>query len=254
MFEYSFVSDGRVHRPLMVAYASLGEALFLGIAVLAPLLYVDSIPQHGLLKALLLAPVPTAPPAPAAPILAKRAPRARAPQVFNPHALTSPVVIPREVAMIEEAPAIEVDTTQGVPGGLPGVPGAATGLFGDRLSVAPPPPPPPAPKIAEAAPAPPVVPTRIKVGGDVQAAMLLLMIEPAYPVLAARGHIRGTVKMVAVIGTDGKIKNLSAVSGHPLLVSAALEAVERWTYRPTYLNGVPVEVITEIEVHFGHTT
>jgi len=59
---------------------------------------------------------------------------------------------------------------------------------------------------------------------------------------------------MAIIGTDGKIKNLTIVSGHPLLVQAALNAVRHWVYRATVLDGVPVEVNTDIEVHFGLTS
>jgi protein TonB len=58
------------------------------------------------------------------------------------------------------------------------------------------------------------------------------------------------VKFNAVIGKDGKIQNLTLVSGHPLLVAAAQQAVQQWVYRPTLLNGEPVDVITTIDVNF----
>ena len=58
------------------------------------------------------------------------------------------------------------------------------------------------------------------------------------------------MRLEAVISRDGTILNLRAVSGHPLLIPAALAAVEQWVFRPTSLNGDPVEVATEIEVHF----
>ena len=80
--------------------------------------------------------------------------------------------------------------------------------------------------------------------------MLLHEVPPIYPKLASMGHIYGTVELKAVIGTDGKVKDLKFMSGHPLLVSAALEAVKQWVYKPTMLNGKPVEVETEILVHF----
>ena len=63
--------------------------------------------------------------------------------------------------------------------------------------------------------------------------------------------IQGTVRLDALIATDGTVTGLKVVSGHPLLVKAALEAVERWRYRPTLLNGQPVEVETEIDVNFA---
>ncbi|HBY59718.1 MAG TPA: energy transducer TonB, partial [Solibacterales bacterium] len=60
----------------------------------------------------------------------------------------------------------------------------------------------------------------------------------------------GTVRFNAIIGRDGTIQNLTVVSGHPLLVPSALEAVKQWVYQPTLLNGEPVEVITQIDVNF----
>ena len=58
------------------------------------------------------------------------------------------------------------------------------------------------------------------------------------------------VKLNAIIGRDGTIQNLTVVSGHPLLVPSALEAVKQWVYAPTLLNGEPVEVVTQIDVNF----
>ena len=254
MFEYSFVPSGRTRRPLLVAVACLGEAMLIVSLILVPLFFVETLPERALFKALMLAPVPFAPPTPPPPMLvAKRNSRsAPAPRTFNPDALVSPVVVPKVVAIINEVPAVQMDVMAGVPGGIPGVPaaGLGTGFLGNALPVVPPPPPPP-PKIA--APPPPVAPTQITVGGDVQAALILEQIQPVYPSLARRGHIHGNVELRAVIGTDGKIKNLTALSGHPLLVEAALNAVRRWIYQPTLLNGVPVEVKTEIVVRFGLT-
>jgi len=178
---------------------------------------------------------------------------APAPRMFNPDALVSPVVVPKDVAVINDAPVAQMDAIAGgVPGGIPGMGGVngGTGIFSNALSTAPPPPPPPKPA-APAAPPPPAGPIQITVGGQVQAAMLVEQIPPVYPSVARQGHIHGSVILKAVIGTDGRIKNLVAMSGNPLLVEAALNAVRRWVYRPTVLNGIPVEVNTEIEVRFG---
>jgi protein TonB len=117
--------------------------------------------------------------------------------------------------------------------------------LGSLLGAAPPPPPPPkveAPK--------PVTPSRIRVGGNVQAANLIKQVKPPYPPLAKQARIQGVVHFTAVIGKDGTIQNLTLVSGHPLLVAAAQEAVKQWVYKPTLLNGEPVEVITQIDVNF----
>ena len=93
-------------------------------------------------------------------------------------------------------------------------------------------------------------PQRIRVGGNVQAANLIRKVTPVYPPLAKQARIQGTVRFTAIIGKDGTIQNLQLVSGHPLLVAAAQEAVKQWVYKPTLLNGEPVEVVTQIDVNF----
>jgi TonB family protein len=93
-------------------------------------------------------------------------------------------------------------------------------------------------------------PSRIRIGSNVQAAKLVVAPKPAYPPLAKQARIQGTVSLNAVIGADGAVNNISIASGHPLLVQAALDAVRQWVYQPTLLNGVPVEVVTTVEVNF----
>jgi TonB family protein len=94
------------------------------------------------------------------------------------------------------------------------------------------------------------VPQRIRVGGVVQQSMLISQVSPTYPQLAKDARISGVVTLNAVIGKDGTVINLSVISGHPLLIPAAMEAVRQWQYRPTLLNGEPVEVVTQIDVNF----
>lgn len=93
-------------------------------------------------------------------------------------------------------------------------------------------------------------PGRIRVGGNVQALNLITKVTPLYPPLAKQARVQGTVRFTAYIGKDGHIQNLELVSGHPLLVPAAQEAVKQWVYKPTLLNGDPVEVVTQIDVNF----
>jgi protein TonB len=88
------------------------------------------------------------------------------------------------------------------------------------------------------------------VGGQVAAARLLNQTRPVYPPLARQARIQGTVRLEAIINREGAIENLEVVSGHPLLIQSALNAVSQWRYQPTLLNGVPVEVITTIDVNF----
>jgi len=93
-------------------------------------------------------------------------------------------------------------------------------------------------------------PQRIRVGGGVQQANLIRKVTPAYPPDAKEARIQGVVHLTAIIGKDGNIQSLEVVSGHPLLVQAAMDAVKQWEYKPTLLNGNPVEVITQIDVSF----
>lgn len=93
-------------------------------------------------------------------------------------------------------------------------------------------------------------PQRLAVSGDAQALDLISQVAPVYPPLAKQARIQGDVELSAVIGTDGKVKNLMVVRGHPLLVQAALDAVRNWVYKPTLLNGEPVEVKTTISINF----
>jgi TonB family protein len=92
---------------------------------------------------------------------------------------------------------------------------------------------------------------RLRIPGPVQQAKLKTSVPPQYPALARQARIQGTVKLHAVVGKSGTIENLSVISGHPLLVPAALEAVKQWVYEPTAVNGEPIAVETDIEVNFS---
>ncbi len=240
-----------------VPFAMAGELSVVTVLMLVPLMHVE-MPTSLVTKLILLAPAPPPP----APPPAAAAPRAAAKVVarkFDITKLPSPIVAPRVVKEISlempDAPEIAGGVVGGVPGGVPG--GVLGGIAGGTLGglvhalpgVAPPPPPVPVPAVA--AVAPPPMPSRISVGGNVQSAMLLHQVTPTYPPLAKTWRIAGTVKMKAVIGTDGRVKDLAVVSGPALLVKSVEEAVRQWVYKPTLLNGTPVEVETEISVNFS---
>ena len=95
-----------------------------------------------------------------------------------------------------------------------------------------------------------MTPARVPVSSGVQAAKIMYQPKPTYPPVARTARMQGVVRLQAIIGPDGHIRNLQVVSGHPLLVQSALEAVKQWVYQPTLLNGAPVEVITQIDVNF----
>jgi protein TonB len=108
------------------------------------------------------------------------------------------------------------------------------------------------PVVQQATPPPAAVAaiTQVRKGGQVQEALLIRRVIPAYPVLARQARVQGIVELMGVIAIDGRVKELRVVSGNPLLVGAALDGVRQWLYRPTYLNGNPVEVVCPITVYF----
>jgi periplasmic protein TonB len=160
--------------------------------------------------------------------------------------LVAPVNIPVGVPVIADVPEMAMAQVHaiGVASGIDeGIPGAlnALGSPSPDLTAAPP----PRPK-----PVPPQVAQPIKVGGNVLEAKLVTRVMPIYPALARQARISGTVRLEGIIAKDGKVVNLQVISGHPLLINAAVEAVRQWVYRPTLLNGQAVEVIAPIDVHF----
>jgi len=168
---------------------------------------------------------------------------------------TPPLIIIDELP--DAAPPVIADYFPRVPGGIPcgrpglspcgTTPGGIPGL--PPVDISPPslPSPPPPKNKAEDHPAPP---QRITVGGVVEEANLIHRVIPSYPTLARQARAEGTVVLSAVISKEGRIQQLTVVRGSPLLITAAMEAVRQWVYRPTTLNGLPVEVETQIEVRF----
>jgi TonB family protein len=98
--------------------------------------------------------------------------------------------------------------------------------------------------------APPEKPIRVRVGGNVIASQITHMVPPIYPPIAKTAHISGTVVLHCIIARDGRMLQVEYVSGPPLLLKAAMDAVRQWEYRPTLLNDKPVEVSTVVSVVF----
>jgi protein TonB len=247
MFEQTFVDGtGKTKKSWTVSLAFILEIIAIGIFILIPLIYTEALPKTQL-AAFLTAPPPPPPPPPppaAAPVKIVKV----APRQFDAGRLLAPKAIPKDIAMIKEEelppPSASAGVVGGVPGGVPG--GAAGGVIGGIISSVPTAaPPPPPPKVEK-----PATPQRIRVGGNVQAANLIRKVTPVYPPLAKQARVQGTVRFTAIISKDGTIQQLQLVSGHPLLVQAAQDAVKQWLYKPTLLNGEPVEVVTQIDVNF----
>ena len=95
------------------------------------------------------------------------------------------------------------------------------------------------------------LPKRIRVPGELQAARSISQPQPQYPPVARAARVQGTVRLAAIIGQDGAIEDLKVISGHPLLIQSAMNAVSQWRYQPTKLNGKPVEVATEIDINYA---
>jgi protein TonB len=207
------------------------QALILGILILIPLIYTEALPKAMLSTLLIAPPPPPPPPPPPAVVKTIVKPVAR---LIQSGKLMQPRAIPKEVAVFKEA---ELPPDVITPGGATG--GVFGGIPGQGMvaAVAPPPP-------------KPAAPTRVKQGGNVTAASILNQTRPVYPALARQARIQGNVVLHAIIDKDGKVAQLEVISGHPLLVQSALDAVKQWRYKPTLLNGDPVEVDTTITVTF----
>ncbi len=207
------------------------QATILAILILIPLIYTEALPKAMLSTLLVAPPPPPPPPPPPQPIKTIIKPVAR---LIQSGKLMQPRAIPKEVAVFKEAELPpDVINNSGAQGGVfGGIPGQ-----GMVSAVAPPPP-------------KPAAPTRVKQGGNVTAASILNQTRPLYPPLARQARIQGNVVLHAIIDKDGKVAQLEVISGHPLLVQSALDAVRQWRYKPTLLNGDPVEVDTTITVTF----
>ena len=234
MFEQTFVDGvGKTRKPYTILLSFAVQLVAVFIIVIIPLIYFDALPTAQFATLL------TAPPPPPPPQTVKVV--KVAPKQFDMGKLTAPKTVPKEIKMIVESeePPSAAGVVGGIPGGVAG--GALSGILGGTAIAPPPPPPPPKPK-------PPQAPVRI--GGNVQQANLIRQPKPIYPPLAKAARVQGTVKFEAKISKEGSIEDLHLVSGPPLLVQAAMDAVKQWQYKPTLLNGEPVEVITTIDVNF----
>jgi protein TonB len=240
MFEDSLLESGgklKDKRGRYTSVAFLIEAVILGIALLIPLYYTEELPKAQLLTFLVAPPPPPPPPPPAAAV--QHVQHVVQTDIVNGQ-LRTPTRIPKKIQQIvEDAPPPSVaiqGVVGGVPGGIPG--GVPNGVIGSILSSVP-----------TAAPqlAPPKV---VRVSSGVSAGMLIRKVTPNYPPLARQARVQGSVMLEAVIAADGTIEDLKVISGHPMLVKAAVDAVKQWKYRPYLLNGSPVEVQTQIQVNF----
>jgi protein TonB len=242
MFEQSLLLDHAAAKKTGALAASLTiQTLAVGVMIAIPLMFSDRLPYVPRFVSLSLpTPPPPLPPSETThvnPAGSSRSNLAPVKVFIAPTHVADLSQIP-DIG-IADAPPAYTQSVEGVPGST-GLAPMIGQLFHETLA-------PPKP-VAEPAKMP-AKPTRV--GGDVQEAKLLKKVVPAYPPLARQARVSGTVQLIGVIAKDGTIQQLQVVSGHPLLVKAALDAVRQWIYRPTLLNGQAVEVIAPIDVIFS---
>ncbi|HVO98771.1 MAG TPA: energy transducer TonB [Bryobacteraceae bacterium] len=241
MFEQSLLLDpsgARKTGALAISLTMQTAAVALLIAL--PLIYGDRLPIAPRFTSLPSPPPPLPPERPRTESHASTAQRniVRLLYVAAPRHIVPLSEIP-EISASDAPPAYTYSDSSGVPGGI-GIATSAPQVLHEMF-------PTPKPPAVEA----PKAPTKpVPIGGDVQAAKLIRKIVPVYPPLARQARVSGTVRLIGIIAKDGTIQQLQVVSGHPLLIAAAMDAVRRWIYKPTLLNGQAVEVIAPIDVIF----
>jgi len=242
MLELNRMQSGSKFVDILIAITV--HCVLIGIPILAGLYFTDTLNLHALESTFLVAPPPPPPPPPAAaaPVI-KAVPTHR---VFeNAGKLIAPTVVPKNIADIKEAPLHDDDlagVSGGVPGGVAGgsMGGVIGGVIGGVSTKVPPP-----PLSKENRPKAPV-----RVGGRVREPKVISRVNPEYPPLARQVHMQGVVVIDAILDEQGNVAEMKVVSGPPLLMQSALDAVRKWKYEPTYLNDQPVSVQLNVTVTF----
>lgn len=249
VFAEAILDDTSAHqrRSALDWVAAVGvHFAILAMLLIAPLYFTAGLNYQKLNLTFLAPPaMPAGPPPPPMASSAVRPARVAPVRVFNAGKLTAPSFIPRAVVTTPEvAEAPPDDAFMGVPGGISG--GQMGGVIGGVLGgVSKGAPPPPAAPVAKG----PVVPVRV--GGDVKPPRLLFAPDPEYPTLARQARLSGVVIIEAIIDEHGNVKGMQVVSGHPLLIPAALAAVSKRKYEPTILDGEPTPVDLRVEIKFS---
>lgn len=238
MFEGSLIESlsTQPRHPWTKAVSFAIQTLLIAVALLASLVYTEALPNHAFSFWIQSPPPATAPPSPS-----PAAPSHKPIQSeLNNGQLLLPSAIPITVAVIHDDTEASTSSSAALEGA---VPGAVPGSTGDRMLTN---------LMQGVRPAVPrsVIPRTLRLSSGVAQGFLIHRVQPQYPSLARSARIEGMVVLQAIIDKDGTIQNLRLVSGHPLLVQAAMDAVRQWRYRPYELNHEPVEVETTIQVNF----
>jgi protein TonB len=229
-------------RTLKLLVSIVAHVTLISVPILLGLFFTDTINIKQYASMMLVAPPPPPPPPPPATApLIKAAPVRQ--RFVAGGKLFAPTVIPKTIAEIKEAP-LEPDSfgvTGGVPGGVPGgqMGGVLGGVIGGVLSTAAKPVAPPSGR-----------PAPIRVGGRVKPPKAIIQVHPDYPPLARQAHIQGQVQIDAILDEQGNVVEVKVVSGPPLLYQAAVDALRKWKYEPTYLNDQPIAVQMIVTITF----
>jgi protein TonB len=240
MFEHSILIHDRPAKSLAFLASVSLESLALSLAILIPLAQTNHLPDfHWKSLSVAAPPRPLAP----APVVQRSSNTTLAGPVYSRRVFT---FTPTPTSIGNRTDSGETFSVE--PPGPIGfaAPSSAGGIEIDKFITMP-----AVPRLSHLpaiTPPPPAEPLRV--GGDVQRAKLVKKVIPEYPALAKTARVSGVVHLLGVIAKDGTIQNLQLISGHPLLARAAMEAVRKWVYEPTLLNGQPVEVIAPIDVNF----
>jgi protein TonB len=250
MFEQSLLENAARSgwkKALAVVISTTFQVLLLLILVVMPLIFPETVPTMAqrVVRWVTL-PDPPRPMSNHPPAHTMPASGATFRPPMDPERIVAPSTIPPTIGMISD-PEPPGDPS---PGNLlpPGTGPGGSNIF--EIAIMPkvgwtPPAAPPPPRRPEKEPS--KEPVRI---GTLDPARVVNHVAPIYPPLARQARIQGVVLLEAVISKTGRMEKLHVISGHPLLVQAALDAVTQWRYLPTMLNGEPVEVISTIEVKF----
>jgi len=236
-----FESEGRkkTRKPVTVVVSAIAHVVTIVTLVLIPLIQTQALTVPPVDMSLWAPKIE--PPKPVEVFSAQ--PRVQKYTAADPRILTAPESIPSQIVYVDEP-------VNPIVGFVPSAGNNSIGsLLRDLVNKRPEVVEPPVP------PAPPPPPPAVKPSGPIRVshlehADLVHQVNPVYPPLAKQTRVQGVVVLEALISKDGAVESLRVVTGHPLLTQAALDAVKQWRYRPTMLNGEPIEVITTVTVTF----
>jgi len=236
LLETSWAHRGRRGWTTLTSFGV--QAIVIGLLLMIPLLTTVGLPVNPIMTT----PVSWAAPPPSA-SMRPQSPTQPNESNLSGNVIIAPRSIPHEVQILNETeppPQVSYNTEPGVIGST-GPGGAREGVWesiNESLSRVQPPSPPPA-----------IIKREFRTSSMLEGS-LIRRVQPLYPPLARSARIQGSVVLTAVISQTGTMKNVTAVSGHPMLVPAAVQAVSQWRYRPYILNGEAIEVETQITVNF----